>query len=141
MAENDVEELRREVEQLRMALARSAGVPTRAPTKNTLPGTSLKMILMSLAVLLPIVVVFFLLVLASWWLNGPWNGIPMGITLGGLEPVLDPLGEEIGPLLENITGLTDGVDGLLTNVNSLIDPLVKLVELLMAPFEWLARLF
>ena len=140
MAENDVEELRRDVEQLRMALARSAGVETRAPARNTLPGTSLKMILLSLAVLLPIVVVFFILVLGSWWISGPWNGIPVGVTLGGLDPLLDPLASELGPLLEGLTGLLEGLDGLLSGINTLMDLLAKPVEFIMDPLDWIRDL-
>jgi hypothetical protein len=60
---------------------------------------------------------------------------------GGLEPILDPLADQLGPLLESLTGLLVGVDGLLSGVNELVDPFIKLVELLMSPVEWICDLF
>ena len=139
--EDEMEELKREVEQLRMALARSAGIPTRAPTRNTLPGTSLKMILLSLAVLLPLIAICAILVLASWWISGPWSGVPIGVTLGGLEPILDPLSDQLGPLLENLTGVVDVLDKGLSDIVEVVNPFVKLIELLTRPLEWFTDLF
>jgi hypothetical protein len=139
--EDDIEEVRRELEQMRMALARTAGVPTRAPARNTLPGTSLKMILLSLAILLPVVIVFFILVLGSWWVAGPWNGVPIGLNLesGGL---LGPeFAEQLGPMLRSFGGLAKAIEELFQYLGELLEPFAKFTELLLKPLEWITDWF
>jgi len=137
----EVGRLRREVNELKSLIERSTKVVQkeqrrRFAPRTTLPGMSLKIILFSLALLLPIAAILVALIVMTYWTAGPWSGVPLGVSLGLPAELMDPLGET----LEMVPPMVEGLQVGAQKVAPALGFLVPLGEMFTRIFGWLSSI-